>query len=513
MAEEIELKLTVAPDRASQVRRLGILRQLAEKRGSTRQFSTVYFDTPDQALSKRGIALRIRNVGRRRIQTIKLPAEGPGGLQIQRELETPVAGDRPDLGKIADPRLRHLFADTAVADGLAPMFATEFRRTAWPLRYDGSLIELAFDQGEIRAGSERTPLLEIELELKEGRPEHIFDLALAVHEALPVTIGGETKAARGYALLAGAEPRPVKATPSGLVLSMSARDAFVLAARNCLSQMRGNEAAARLGEDPEGIHQLRVGLRRLRALVGAYRHTVAPAAHELFSRELRWLQQELNPARDWDVFIGATLKPIVERMPGLEAAMGAAKELRGLAQARAQAVLASPRYTAFLLRCYQWLAAGGWASADAAILDRSVGEFAAAILQHRHRRLTKFGGKRAALPESDLHRLRLLAKKQRYVADFFRELYPRRATAKYIAALAAIQDVLGSLNDALVSRHLVEELERFLADAPSVGPASASRSAGVILGWQGARIAEDLRRVPGVWKDYRERKTFWLRPA
>src|SRR6516165_9267263 len=136
MAEEIELKLAVAPDRASQVRRLGILRQLAEKRGSTRQFSTVYFDTPDQALSKRGIALRIRNVGRRRIQTIKLPAEGPGGLQIQRELETPVAGDRPDLGKIADPRLRHLFADTAVADGLAPMFATEFRRTAWPLRYD-----------------------------------------------------------------------------------------------------------------------------------------------------------------------------------------------------------------------------------------------------------------------------------------------------------------------------------------------------------------------------------------
>ena len=53
-----------------------------------------------------------------------------------------------------------------------------------------------------------------------------------------------------------------------------------------------------------------------------------------------------------------------------------------------------------------------------------------AILQHRHRRLTKFGGKRAALPESDLHRLRLLAKKQRYVADFFRELHPRRATAK-----------------------------------------------------------------------------------
>ena len=82
-------------------------------------------------------------------------------------------------------------------------------------------------------------------------------------------------------------------------------------------------------------------------------------------------------------------------------------------------------------------------------------------------------------------------------ADFFRELYPRKATGNYIAALAEIQDVLGSLNDALVSRHLVEELERFLADAPSLGPDGGGAGAGVILGWQAARIAEDLNRVVG----------------
>ena len=91
MAEEIEIKLAVPPERAGEVRRLELLRGLAEKRGSTRQLSTVYFDTPEQALAKRGIALRIRSAGRRKLQTIKLPAEGPGGLQIQREVETPVA--------------------------------------------------------------------------------------------------------------------------------------------------------------------------------------------------------------------------------------------------------------------------------------------------------------------------------------------------------------------------------------------------------------------------------------
>ena len=65
MADEIELKLAVAPERAAELRKLELLRRLSEKRGSTRQLSTVYFDTPDQALSKRGIALRFRSAGRR----------------------------------------------------------------------------------------------------------------------------------------------------------------------------------------------------------------------------------------------------------------------------------------------------------------------------------------------------------------------------------------------------------------------------------------------------------------
>src|SRR5581483_6403310 len=160
--------------------------------------------------------------------------------------------------------------------GLAPMFVTELRRTAWPLRFDGSLIELALDRGEIRAGTSRQPVSEIELELKEGRPEHVFELALALHESLPVTLGLETKAARGYALLEESVPVPVKAAPTGMTATMSARHAFGLAARNCLTQIRDNEAPARLGADPEGVHQLRIGLRRLRALVTAFRDTLAP---------------------------------------------------------------------------------------------------------------------------------------------------------------------------------------------------------------------------------------------
>src|SRR5262249_21601438 len=208
-----------------------------------------------------------------------------------------------------------------------------------------------------------------------------------------------TRAARGSALTAGTEPGPVKATATGLLPTMSARDAFVVAARNCLAQMQANEAPARRGSDPEGIHQLRVGLRRLRALVTAYRDTLAPEPHELLSCELRWLQQELSPARDWDVFVAATLTPIVERVPELKPALEAARELRELGRMRARATLDSPRYTALLLRCYLWLATGSWATTDGSILDRSVGDFAATILQRRHRRLCRLGGKRADLSE------------------------------------------------------------------------------------------------------------------
>jgi len=397
MADEIELKLALSPELVTALRQLPLIRRLAAKRAVTRRLSTTYFDTPDQALAKRGIALRIRSIGKRRIQTLKLPAEGPGGLQVQREIETPVEGDLPELDKIADLRLRRLLADKAVAKRLTPLFITEFQRTTWPLVYAGSQIEMALDRGEIRCESGRMPLSEIELELRQGDPQHIFELALALQEALPVTIGTATKAARGFALMSGEQPEAVKATAVGLRGTMSARDAFAAAARSCLGQMQSNELPARLGADPEGIHQLRVGLRRFRALVTAYRDTLAAEAHELLSRELRWLQQELNPARDWDVFIANTLSPIVERVPELQPAVEAANELRTMAQSRARATLDSPRYTAMMLRGYLWLETGGWAAAEAGLLDRSVAEFAAGILQRRHRRLRKFGGKRAAL--------------------------------------------------------------------------------------------------------------------
>ena len=98
-------------------------------------------------------------------------------------------------------------------------------------------------------------------------------------------------------------------------------------------------------------------------------------------------------------------------------------------------------------------------------------------------------------------------KKLRYVADFFRSLYPKKPTSKFIAALAEVQDQLGSLNDAVVSRQLLLALEGRIANANDIE--AARHASGLVLGWQAARIDRDLAGFQTTWRKLRQRPPFW----
>jgi len=175
-----------------------------------------------------------------------------------------------------------------------------------------------------------------------------------------------------------------------------------------------------------------------------------------------------------------------------------------------RAALDDPRYTDLLLRLELALTDGSWGApleTGGALLDHPVTEFAHAILDKRYKRLRKIGGKRADLPEEELHRLRIAGKKVRYVADFFRSLYPKKPTAKFIAALAEVQDQLGSLNDAIVSRQLLLALEGRIANTNDIE--AARHASGLVLGWQAARIDRDLADFQTTWRKLRERAPFW----
>jgi len=511
MSDEYEIKLRLAPEQCKRVGRSPALRSLLVKRGIRRRLSSTYFDTEALALAARGAALRVRQLGRTHVQTLKLPIGGPFGIQAFRELETPLAGDVPLLWQLDRELAAQLAADGG-GDQLVPIFGTEFDRTSWMARLDGSDIEVSLDVGEITAGDRRLPLHEVELELKSGSPAGLFALALRLHGDVPASWEVETKSARGYRLAADWPPGPERATSPGLTGEMSARTAFTAIVASCMGQMRANEACAILGQDAEGVHQLRVGLRRLRACIGAYRDTLAPPLATYLKTELDWLQQQLGPARDWDVFRLETLDRLGRRVatdPAVVAMSTAVAGLREESYAVARKALAEARHTEFMLRLAGGLVDGSWAAAEAAaVLDAPARDHAERLLSKRLKNIYKLGGKHAELEEGDLHRLRLSCKKLRYLSDFFRDFYSRRAAIRFGREIAAVQDCLGSLNDALVARTLLPMLRSRVAEASDGG--LADRAVALVVGWQAARIDNDLAGLRRAWKRLRRCKPFWV---
>jgi len=235
--------------------------------------------------------------------------------------------------------------------------------------------------------------------------------------------------------------------------------------------------------------------------------------HAMISIDLRWLQRQCGPARDLDVLIGETLEPIQSRLrhqPAFDFLIETAKIARVEARRTAHLAIENPRYVIMLIQLYRHLHSGDWRRASArARLGAPVREFATPLLQSRHKRLVRLGARYRSLPEPELHRLRILAKKMRYAAEAFRSLYREKSVKKYVTALAEIQDRLGSLNDAFVSRQILSGLAQRLVMEHSIAAADASLLQGLVLGWQTARVDRDLDGFHESWKCFAEQRRFW----
>ena len=517
MHDEFELKLAVSPDNLLRLRRHPLVRSLALGRARTRTLVTTYYDTPDRDLLSQGMSLRIRRIGARRIQTIKALADtAVRSLKHYREYEAELGGDTPDLDLIDDEDLLARLRANGLEDKLAPVFTTSFRRASIPLKFADSELELALDQGEITAGEAQAPICEAELELVTGRSVRIYELALALGERIPFKLERRTKASRGYALTQPKRLAAVKAQGLSLKSGMTAREAFEAAARSCLTQICANEPVVLAGNNLEGVHQMRVGVRRLRALVSAFRPILLPDAAEYLREELRWLQQSLGPAREWDVFIDETLAPLTVRqdppIPGLDRLVEAAKAMQAEAYKTARAALGEQRYTEMLLRLDLWLEDGGWAletpakAGGAAPCDQRIDRFARQVLDKRDKRLRKLSKRQDDLTEAEMHGIRLLAKKKRYCLEFFGSLYPRRAVRAALASLKFIQDSLGTYNDALVGGRLLTELE---TEAEPKAAAEMTQAIWAVRGWRAAHMDADIRNFRQAWQAYEVGKRFW----
>ena len=517
MNEEVELKLAVAPEDVERLKRHPILRGLGQKRPTAKRLVSVYYDTPVFTLMREAVALRVRKVGSARIQTIKREAAAGRQRIARHEWEGRIKGDQPDLSQLDDPELRRLIGPHAGKGELKPVFVTDVLRRVWPLRVGASEIHCAIDVGEINADGRREPVCEVELELKSGAPAKLFELARELNASVPLRLEPASKAARGYSLATGTPAKPRKGEPVHLQAEMTVAEAFVATARTCIAHIVANVDCAYEGKDPEGVHQLRVGIRRLRAAFAVFREVVPEAERTAIAGELRWLQQELGPAREWDVFINGTLQAVAKRLgnDGVAALLRAAEAQRAEAYERARTALVDRRTTDLLLRLEGWLdgqlerhappAAAADGEASNGLGDRPIMAFAAALFEARHGRVHKLGSKLRKLDQEQLHELRIRVKKLRYATEFFRDLHADKFAKRYVAALKDLQEALGAVNDTLVAGKLIIRLEE------SAG-LEVARAAGQIEGWCAARFRDERRELATLWQAFARLKPFW-RPA
>jgi inorganic triphosphatase YgiF len=510
MNNEVELKLLIAPAEIRQLQRHPLLKALTRQKLPTQRLFSVYYDTPELDLHKRNIAVRLRRVGRRWVQTVKAEGSVAAGLHERPEWENETTENTLDFTAITDPKLQKIFADKELRQTLRPVFITEFTRARRILEFpSGDVVEYSLDRGEVRAGDEHLPICEVELELKSGNTARLFEFALRLQETLPLKLENVSKAERGYKLATHATLAPVKAKAPQLEKELSANDAFLHIMQSCLVHLQANEEGVLCGEDPEFVHQLRVALRRMRSALSVFAELVPKEKTLSIREELRWLTKELDGARNWDVLALETMSPIYaafldsEGLAQLNSRIG---EVRQQRDTQARSAVASPRYYKFLLDLGAWLCTAPWRDAtgtEARASEPCIVDFAANVLQKRHKQLKKRGKSIASLSSPERHRVRIAAKKLRYAAEFFSSLYSRKRAREYIAALSTLQDVLGALNDTATTLTLLQELQVAEHDT------SQQQAVEIIRSWVLGASQVRLKDVERVWQQFLEQKIFW----
>lgn len=510
---EVELKLAAISGRVGPLKRHPLLRELARGRPRSERLRTLYYDTPDRALAAERLALRVRESGGRYVQALKGEGSDFAGIRVRGEWEAPLPGPEPDLARVPSPEARALAQRLCSGKPLAPVFESDFVRTRHRLRRRDTELFLDLDEGELRACEARAPIAEVELELVRGDAGVLHEIALALNETLPLRPSAWSKAQRGYALAARTRLPAQRAPRIELPETASVEEAFVAVLAASLGQVIANLEPAHDGGDPEGVHQLRVGLRRTRAALALFRDALPGERSRGFEKELRWLAGELGPARDLDVFVTETLGPLEGRLsarPHAKRLHDAARELREEAYARARAALDAPRCAALCLALGGWLTTRGWrgeaSDEQRALLAEPARERGRELLERLFEKARRRGRRLAQRSDAERHRLRIALKKLRYGCEFLGSLYGEAQVERSARRLSRLQDVLGSLNDVATTERLLRSIEARVGSEWSAGH---ERAAGFVEGWTAHESARRLGELERRWSRFRRAKPFW----
>lgn len=515
------------------------------KTAQTVRMAAGYLDTPDRRLARAGLSWRLRREGRRWVQTLK----GPGAHGLER-FEHSVPRARADWDPVAHietppgAQLMRLI-DGALEEGVAVAvrYRTDVRRMLRLVRTRGADVEVAYDVGSITAGDQKIDLHEIEFELVRGSPAAMLAMAERWRHRFGLVVDPRTKAEQGDRLAEGDRfPAVRKAQRVRFDGDTDTLTAFRSALEDCLQQILRNAIGLVDGDDArrvDHVHQLRVGVRRLRSLLRSYQGWV-PEPPEALVTALRELFNALGIARDSDVMASGVGRELfaagspaaatpAQAADGSDAAAamrpsGAAGRTKAGNQTRADGapsssiqpaeLVASEAVQQALLGWISWntlLAVepeaassetanesgrndepqpvDGAPKAEASALP--IAQRAAGRLKRWHKRIATDAPRFEQLEEEAVHDLRKRVKRQRYALEFFAPLLRRKEVEAYLKPLSAAQEEMGLLNDLFVAQVAFREQ----IDQARVSGQSGAADDWFALGWLAARIREERHQM------------------
>jgi triphosphatase len=494
---ELELKFSLP---------LSLQDSLAREAGGERveRVWSCYVDTPDGALARARMAVRVRRKGDAWLQTVK----ADHGDHFERfEWERPISGPEPQRDALPPEDTPQGAIAHRTFGQWRPLFETDFERRARVVEpMPGLAVEIAQDVGEIRCGDRREPIREVELECLRGSRVAFFEWALEWATRTQACLLLPTKNERGLRLAARLPlaPSPVKAGAVAPPADATAGEAAVAVLRACVAHACANVEPILASDAPEGPHQLRVALRRLRAALRFFGLREADPRWRELDERASAIADAAGRVRDLDVFESGVLAMLRERFPddaAVETLSRAVLEARDAARMDLRRVLAGPAATRFVLGTLA-LAEGLAAAherADATSAgavrpeDGSIppgddaagpdgdrfGTFAGArvlaLLGRVRRRATR------ARDDEGWHRTRLAVKTLRYALEFAHDALPRGADAARAGSLLARwQETLGAGQDLATAR----EVAAHALSRPGVPAEAAVRALALIDGWR-----------------------------
>lgn len=491
--QEIEIKFQVDP-----ARRAAVGKDVAGPKPAKRQrLQAAYFDTADRALARARIALRVRREDDRWVQTLK-GAGDDGMTRFEHNVEVDesaaaMADPARHAGTEVGERLLRLLAGSS--SPLSCLYRTDVRRRVRRIQAADGVVELAFDEGRIESGDDSLAVCELEFELVSGSPLAVIETARDWVARHGLRFDTRSKSERGDLLSRGlriAPPRQAGKVVLDEAMTVAGAERAVL--RSCLDQVGPNASQVASGEfEDEHLHQLRVGLRRLRTALRLYRADGESA----LVRGAAALFRALGLARDRSA-LGGVESAIAEAMRAAGVGLPAPRLLAGDAAGDdVVGILRAVSAQALLLDLLVAAHGGDEPPAAPADADPSLRRFLRQRLRDQHRGLQDEAGRFDELDDAGRHHLRRRAKRMRYSIEFALALYDRKPVARYLKALRRLQSRLGAATDVAVA--LAHARERAAGDA----------SAAFAAGWLVARREVLVAACRPAIEDFKDVERFW----